>query len=146
MKSLATGMAALATMTVLVSGAAVAASAESDPCREWSAEHRSYEADAVRLFLTGASPRALDEALFELLQREAYLTSCEQSVRAARVDLVGWRMVDRPPEEFGSAVVESVLERGGFDVSLESVIGTSFAMPAPPPRRPGPAGRQRAAR
>ena len=130
----------------IVSGAialgGVAAWGESDPCREWRAEHRHYEAEAVRRFLTGGSQRSVDEALFELLQREAYLTSCDQSVRDARVELVGWRLVDRPAEEYGSAVVESLLARAGFDVSLVGVVGEGFAMPGRAPRRPGPSGRR----
>ena len=39
----------------------------------------------VKRYLGRAPQRELDEAVFELLQREAYLTSCDQSVRAARV-------------------------------------------------------------
>jgi hypothetical protein len=53
-----------------------------------------------------------------VLQREAYLTSCEISVDGGRQDLVGWRLVGRMPEEYGSAVVESVLERAGFATEL----------------------------
>ncbi len=129
---------------------APAAAKESESCRQWRGEHRGYEVEVVRLYLTGATQRALDEAVFELLQREAYLTSCEQSVRAARVDLVGWRLVGRVPEEYPSAVVESLLARAGFDVSLDALLSGAVGVayrPAPPARTRGPRARDlRAAR
>jgi hypothetical protein len=56
-----------------------------------------------------------------VLQREAYLTSCDISVDGGRDELVGWRLVDRLPEEYGSAVVESVLERAGFQIELRTL-------------------------
>jgi hypothetical protein len=89
-----------------------------DSCRQWRSEHRDWKTEAIRLYLSGAPQREVDAALFELLQREAYLTSCEVSVEGARADLVGWRLVGRLPDEYGSAVLESVLERAGFDLDL----------------------------
>jgi hypothetical protein len=74
----------------------------------------------MQRYLRGAPQRELDEAVFEILQREAYLTSCDTSARSARGAMVGWRLVGRRPDEFASAVLESVLERSGFDVSLRS--------------------------
>ena len=127
----------------LVVGAS--AFAESDSCREWAGEHRRFKAVVVRSYLRGAPQRELDEAVFELLQREAYLTSCEQSVRTAREDLVGWRLVGRVPEEYASAVLESLLERAGFDVSLRSVVGDSLPV-AVTSHRPGDPGPRRGAR
>ncbi len=75
----------------------------------------------VQRYLRGAPNRGVDAAIFEMLQREAYLTSCDVSVAAARGELVGWRLVGRMPEEYGSAVLESVLERAGFDVGLRGI-------------------------
>ncbi len=97
------------------------ASAELDSCREWRAEHRKWKTEVVRRYLRGAPNRGVDAAIFEMLQREAYLTSCDVSVAAARGELVGWRLVGRMPEEYGSAVLESVLERAGFDVGLRGI-------------------------
>ena len=82
-----------------------------------------WRSEVVRLYLNGASQRALDEAVFELVQREAYLTSCPASVPAARPVMVGWRLVDRSPDDYASAVVESLLEQAGFDLSLRSLVG-----------------------
>ena len=95
-----------------------AARAAEDPCREWSAEHRSLTADVLRAWLDGAPQRELDAAVFELLQREAWLSSCELSGEVSRSELVGWRLVGRSPDEYGAAVAESVLERAGFAADL----------------------------
>ena len=127
-----------------VAGAALAASllvsgsvgAAGDSCREWRREHRSWKIEALRRYLRGAPEREVDAAVFELLQREAYLTSCEISVEGGRDDLVGWRLVGRTPEEYGSAVAESVLGRAGFDLSLHSLF-------EPAPRASTAAARQR---
>ena len=116
--------AAAAALPLLWAG--VAGAAES--CREWRDEHGYWKVQAARRAL-GAAPRhELDTAVFELLQREAYLTSCEVSVRGARADLVGWRLLGRAPDEYGSAVLESLLERGGFDLDLRRLFAA-----APPP-------------
>jgi hypothetical protein len=103
--------------------ASTSARAAGDPCREWQDEHATWRSEVVRLYLRGASQRALDEAVFELVQREAYLTSCPASVPVARPVMVGWRLVDRSPDDYASAVVESVLEQAGFDLSLRSLVG-----------------------
>ncbi len=114
-------------------------SAASDSCREWKLEHRDWKTLAVGHYLRGAPQRELDEAVFEMLQREAYLTSCEVSVDAGRSELVGWRLVGRLPEDYGSAVVESVLERAGFDLELRELFPTNAApMPSAPLRSVGP--------
>ena len=105
-------------MTVLC--VATSAGAESETCREWQDEHAAWKARVLRLALVDAPRRSLDDALFELVQREAYLTSCPARVDAQRPGMVGWRLVDRSPEEYSSAVVESVLEQGGFDLDLRS--------------------------
>jgi hypothetical protein len=102
---------------VLVAGAAAA----DESCREWRSEHRRWKTVALRHYLRGAPQRELDAAVFEVLQREAYLSSCEVSVEGGLADLVGWRLVGRDPAEYGSAVAESVLERAGFDVGLQSL-------------------------
>jgi hypothetical protein len=104
------------------------ASADNESCREWRQDHSSWKTETLRRFLKGAPQPEVDAAVFEVLQREAYLTSCEVSVRNGRDELVGWRLVDRNPEEYGTVVVESVLERAGFDLGLESIFS------APPER------------
>jgi hypothetical protein len=110
---------------------AAGAAAADDSCREWSDEHRRWTVQALRGYLTGAAQREMDEALFEVLQREAYLTSCDLAVSTARDELVGWRLVGRVPDEYGSAVAESVLDRAGFDLTLQSL----FQRPAPTAER-----------
>ena len=99
----------------------VSAQADIDSCRDWRGEHRYWKTQGLRRYLHDAPQRELDEAVFEVLQREAYLTSCELSVEGGRDDLVGWRLVDKLPEEYGSAVVESVLERAGFELELRKL-------------------------
>jgi hypothetical protein len=113
------GAAAAALVTSLLAG--VPARADNDSCREWRGEHRAWKTEGLRRYLRGAPQRELDSALFEVLQREAYLTSCDISVDGGRDELVGWRLVDRLPEEYGSAVVESVLERAGFELELREL-------------------------
>jgi hypothetical protein len=124
----------LAATAALLFGA-TGALAGNDSCREWQEEHCEWKARAIHRYLRSAPQRELDEAMFEILQREAYLTSCEVSARASRDVLVGWRLVGRTPDEFGSAVLEAVLERSGFDVALRSrlsgVIGEPAHSPAP---------------
>ncbi|MBW2668036.1 MAG: hypothetical protein JRE13_17235 [Deltaproteobacteria bacterium] len=108
------------TATVALLLGAADARAGTDSCREWQKEHCEWKARAVKRYLGGAPQRELDEAVFEILQLEAYLTSCDVSGRSARNTMVGWRLVDRATDEFSSAVIESVLERSGFDVGLRS--------------------------
>ena len=117
--------------SLLVAGSAGAAG---DSCREWRLEHRSWKIEALRRYLRGAPEREVDAAVFELLQREAYLTSCEISVEGGRDELVGWRLVGRTPEEYGSAVAESVLGRAGFDLSLRSLFEAAPSALAAAPR------------
>ena len=107
-----------------------AAQAGRDSCREWRREHCTWKAESMRRYLTGAPQRELDAAIFEMLQREAYLSSCDISVQGSRGVLVGWRLVGRSPDEYGSAVVESVLERAGFDVGLRAQLGDALTEPA----------------
>lgn len=118
--------------------AAWPAGAEAESCREWRQEHQAWKTESLRRYLNGAAQPEVDAAVFEVLQREAYLTSCEVSVQSGRDELVGWRLVDRNPEEYGAVVVESVLERAGFDVGLETIFAAPpervVATPAPRPR------------
>ena len=101
-----------------VGGAALAASllaasvagAGNDSCREWRHEHRLWKTETLRRYL-----------------REAYLTSCETSVAGGHDELVGWRLVGRTPEDYGSAVVESLLDRAGFDLELSGLFGASVS-------------------
>jgi hypothetical protein len=96
----------------------VVAQAGTETCREWSREHADWKARVVGLALVEAPQREIDAALFELVQREAYLTSCPARVDAQRPHMVGWRLVGLAPEEYAGAVIESVLEEGGFDLDL----------------------------
>jgi hypothetical protein len=103
------------------------ASAQPDSCRDWRNEHRQWKIETLRRSLHGAPQADIDAAVFELLQREAYLTSCETSLEGGRDDLIGWRLVGRLSDEYGTAVMESVLERAGFTLDLRVVF-----MPDPP--------------
>ena len=118
-KTLAGRVLATAAASLLALGAIDAGA--NDSCREWRNEHAHWKVRAIRCYLHGAPQQDVDEAVFEMLQREAYLTSCETSVQMARGDMIGWRLADRSPDEYGSAVLESVLERSGFDVGLRGL-------------------------
>lgn len=127
---------AAAALPLLVSSAA---SADSDSCREWQREHKQWMTQAVARYLRGAPQSELDAAVFEVLQREAYMTSCDVVVAKGRKELVGWRLVGRNPDEYGSAVLETVLACAGFDVGLSSLLdGNAIAAAAPPAPRPEP--------
>jgi hypothetical protein len=110
---------------------ALGAQAGNDSCREWQKEHCEWKARALRRYLHGAPQRELDAAVFEVLQREAYLTSCDVSARVSRGAMVGWRLVARAPDEYGSAVLESLLERSGFDVGLRDLLRSAIGDPRP---------------
>jgi hypothetical protein len=97
------------------------ASADSASCREWRAEHVQWKTEVMRRFLGGAPQRAVDEAMFEMLQREAYLTACDIPVEVARCEMVGWRLGERPADEYASAVLESVLDQAGFEVEVREL-------------------------
>ena len=107
-----------ASVLVLSLLAGVSARADNDSCQEWRGEHRAWKTEGLRRVLHGAPQRELDEAIFELLQREAYLTSCDSPVESSRRSMVGWRLVGRVPDEYGSVVVEALLDNAGFDVGL----------------------------
>ena len=107
-----------------------AAAGGDDSCREWEREHCQWKAEAMRLYLRGEPQRALDAAIFEMLQREAYLTSCEVSVQVSRDAMVGWRLVGRLPDDYGGAVLEAVLERAGFDLDLRRGLPEAVDPPA----------------
>jgi hypothetical protein len=97
--------------------------AVSETCRDWQDEHAEWKARVVALALADAPRRSLDEAMFELVQREAYLTSCPARVASQRPYMVGWRLVGRSVDEYPAAVLESVLEAGGFDLDLRRRFG-----------------------
>lgn len=94
------------------------AQAASETCREWQDEHAEWKARVLGLSLSDAPRRAIDGAMFELVQREAYLTSCPARVASQQPRMVGWRLVGRTPDEYPAAVLESVLEEGGFDLDM----------------------------
>jgi sugar/nucleoside kinase (ribokinase family) len=109
-----------------------AAFAANDSCREWLKEHCRWKAETMRLYLRGEPQREIDAAIFEMLQREAYLTSCEVTVQGSRDAMVGWRLVGRMPDDYAGAVLEAVLERAGFDMDLSSVTPEAFEPPTDP--------------
>ncbi len=114
--------------------------AESDACREWQQEHRDWKIEALQATLRGRPQAAIDETIFEVLQREAYLTSCETAVPVARSELIGWRLVGRSPEQYGAALLESVLAQAGFDLELGQVSqGVAGMAPGRRQRLPSPA-------
>ncbi len=49
--------------------------------------------------------------------------------------MVGWRLVGRTPDDYGGAVLESVLERAGLDMDLRGEVGEELG----PPSEPSPA-------
>jgi hypothetical protein len=121
---------AAALVTALVGAGAAQAGDES--CRQWLREHCDWKAKAIHRYLRGAPQRELDVAVFELLQREAYLTSCEVPAEVSRGPMVGWRLVGRAPDDYGGAVLESVLERAGLDMDLRKRLSEVAAPPAAP--------------
>ncbi len=125
MRAIANRIAGVAVAAALLSLGGVAA-ADDEACREWSAEHAEWKSDVMRRYLGGAPQPAVDEAVFEMLQLEAYLTACDIPVERARCDMVGWRLADRVPDEYASAVLESVLQPGGFDVELRELLADAL--------------------
>ncbi len=105
----------------------------SQTCREWWRDHETWKARVVALYLSSASQRELDGAMFEVVQLEAYLTACESTSPAERSRLVSHRTLGRPVDDYGAAVVESLLEESGFDLSLAAFV-------RPGERDPGPIG------
>lgn len=110
------GLAALGLVAVLLGSDG--ALAQGDACHQWREEHRDWTVRVVRLYLTGGGPQELDTALFELLQREAYLTSCDTSLARARGSFVGWRLIGHTPDEYAGEVVDTLLIRAGFPTGL----------------------------
>ena len=112
-------------------GLFLAAPAQADSCREWRVEHHEWKSEAVRRYLDGSPGKDLDNAVFEMLQREAYLTSCNMPVRRARQAFVGWRLVGRGADEYGRAVVESLLEEAGMDLTVRNWFGPMLGAAGP---------------
>jgi hypothetical protein len=111
--------------------AAAPASADGASCREWSAEHQAWKAETVRRYLEAAPREVLDTAVFELLQREAFLTSCDLPVSRAREAFVGWRLVGLAPDEYGRAVVQSLLAESGLTLDVRSWFGPLVSQARP---------------
>ena len=106
--------------------------AANDSCREWQKEHCQWKAEAMRLYLRHEPQREVDAAIFEMLQREAYLTSCDVSVQGSRDAMVGWRLVGRTPDDYAGAVLEAVLESAGFDLDLRGGLPEAIDPPEDP--------------
>ncbi len=106
--------AALAAAVGACALAAAAAAAVPQSCRDWRDEHRAWKVEALRRYLADAAQPALDEAVFEMLQREAYLTACPVTAAGARAELVGWRLLGRGPDDYAGAVLDSLLEQAGL--------------------------------
>jgi hypothetical protein len=117
------GRRAAAAWVLVGAGLAVAAPASADSCREWRVEHHHWKSETVRRYLDGSPTRELDTSVFELLQREAYLTSCNLPVGSARESFVGWRLVGLAPDEYGRAVVESLLAEAGLALDVRAWFG-----------------------
>ncbi|MBW2362603.1 MAG: hypothetical protein JRG84_17040 [Deltaproteobacteria bacterium] len=132
-RTLSTRLACAGLLAGLLLGAG--AQADTPSCREWRGEHREWKTEVLRRTLRGAPQSAIDESVFELLQREAWLTSCDVSVRVGRDELVGWRLAQRLPDEYANAVVVSVLERAGFDVGLRELFVETVPVVAKAPSR-----------
>ena len=110
-------------LLILATVLAGSAAGATEPCRNWHAEHAEHKAKVLGLHLRGASQARIDAAMFDLLQREAPLTSCGVDSRSGRPELVGWRIVGRPRGAYASAVVESVLSMAGFELDLAQRLG-----------------------
>ena len=109
-------------IAAVVWGCLVASAIEaSDTCREWWREHENWKARVVALYLSDASQRELDTAMFEVVQFEAYLTACEGPVPGQRARLVSHRTIARPVDEYAATVPEALLEQAGFDLSLDGL-------------------------
>ena len=116
-------------LIVVAAGLAVAgilsgaSAAKAGTCDDWREEHAQWKAKVLVLRLRGAPQRELDQSMFELLQREAYLTSCDLPSRFARTELVGWRLVGRDRIDLSEAVIDCVLEQAGFGLDLAVRLG-----------------------
>lgn len=119
---------AVVTMALVGAGLVAAAPAQADSCREWRVEHEHWKSEAVRRYLDGSPEKALDTAVFELLQREAYLTSCDLPVNRARDRFVGWRLVGHSADDYGRVVVQSLLEEAGMTLDVRSWFGPMLSM------------------
>jgi hypothetical protein len=104
----------------------VGGSASAEPCHEWEHEHRTGKATVAHLYLQDAPQEDLDAAMFGLLRTEALLSSCQIPVSVARCEMIGWRLVGRFPSEYGSTVLESLLEQAGLDLALQDRFGSEF--------------------
>ena len=75
--------------------------------------------------LTRLCQRSLDEAVYELLQRELFLSACPMPTSRMRAERVGWRMLGRQAPEYPQIVVESFLEQAGFQPAVANADGDS---------------------
>jgi hypothetical protein len=107
-------------------------SASAEPCHEWEHEHRTGKATVAHLYLQNAPQEELDAAMFGLLRTEALLSSCQIPVSVARCEMIGWRLVGRFPSEYGSAVLESLLEQAGLDLTLQDRFGSGSVQDSGP--------------
>lgn len=99
--------------------------AQADSCDDWRDEHADWKAKALAMRLRNAPQPETDRVMFEMLQREAYLSSCDLPSAVVRGDLVGWRLVERDRLDLSDAVLDSVLERAGFELDLATRIANA---------------------
>lgn len=100
------------------------ARAEDDICKTWVREHCMAKADYIRLYLDpSVSAAALDRRLYELLQLESYLLSCDIPEQRLRRSLVGWRLIGKPADSFGGEVFASAYAEAGLQLNPRSVFG-----------------------
>ncbi|MEE8312638.1 MAG: hypothetical protein V3R77_10280 [Candidatus Binatia bacterium] len=100
------------------------ARAEDDICKTWVREHCMAKADYIRSYLDPSVPaEALDRRLYEMLQLESYLLSCNIPEQRLRRSLVGWRLIGKSPDSFGREVFASAYAEAGLELSPRSVFG-----------------------
>jgi len=113
-----------AAAAALLVSSPITARAEDDICKTWVKEHCMKKADYIRLYLdSSASMAALDRNLYEMLQLESYLLSCNMPEQRLRRSLVGWRLTGKSPDEYGQAVLASAYAEAGLELHPRHVLG-----------------------
>lgn len=121
-----TGLVIVAILLVLlIAGLPTPAAAEDDICKTWVREHCMAKAEYIRLYLDpSVSAEKLDRRLYDMLQLESYLLSCNLPEQRRRRSLVGWRLIDKSADSFGQAVLASAYAEAGLELHPRSVFGS----------------------